>query len=145
MRHKITQSLSYSLSVLPTNNEILTLAPSPAVAPATLEWLVPRRDEASELTVVCTAADYSASRIAHAVEDCDAHLVNLNVTAEAAPGGLTLVHLRITHSDPTAVARSLERYGYDVVASSAASALDDDDARRRALEVAHYLSLGSEL
>lgn len=114
-------------------------------APGALEWLMPYRPEASELTVACAGEDYSASRIARAVEDCDAHLINLNVTADTAPGGLTLVHLRVTHREPGAVARSLERYGYDVVASTAATDTADDDTRHRALEAAHYLSLGSEL
>ncbi|MCM1337821.1 MAG: hypothetical protein NC187_07940 [Candidatus Amulumruptor caecigallinarius] len=120
--------------------------PADITPKVSLEWLMPFSPEASELTLVCPAADYSASRIAHAVEDCDAHLLNLNVTAGSAPGGLTLVHLRVTHREPAAVARSLERYGYEVVDSTAASGHDDsDEARRRALEAAHYLSLGSEL
>lgn len=119
--------------------------PQGAPAAGRLEWLMPFLPEASELTVACAGEDYSASRIARAVEDCDAHLVNLNVTAGTAPGGMTIIHLRVTHREPGAVARSLERYGYDVVDTTAATDTADDDARRRALEAAHYLSLGSEL
>ncbi|MDE5745659.1 MAG: hypothetical protein K2H84_08415, partial [Paramuribaculum sp.] len=52
--------------------------------------------------------------IARAVEDVDAHLLNLNVTSEVTPHGEVIVDLRVSHRNMTAVARSLERYGYEV-------------------------------
>ena len=45
--------------------------------------LMPENPETGRLTVACAPADYSASIIARAVEDVDAHLLNLNVTADS--------------------------------------------------------------
>lgn len=81
--------------------------------------LFPADDDSSELTLVCRRSDYSASMIARAAEDCDTHILNLNVTSDPAPDGSSpdsiVVELRIGRRDPSAVARSLTRYGYDVV------------------------------
>lgn len=74
------------------------------------------------LTVACQRQDYSASRIAHAVEDCDAHLLNLNVTADSPSADIVTVELRVGHRNPTSVARSLQRYGFCVV-----NGMPDDD------------------
>lgn len=123
----------------------MNLAKSSGTPLPSVEWLMPRRSDSSTLTVACIPSDFSASQIARAVEDCDAHLVNLNVTDQLTPEGLTIIHLRVTHSDPTSVARSLSRYGYETIDASVDYEIDDDEARQRALEVAHYLSLGSEL
>lgn len=76
------------------------------------ERLFPPLEECSELSVACMRADYSASRISRAVEDADAHLLNLNVTSEVLPSGAAVVDLRVSHRDAGAVCRSLERYGY---------------------------------
>ena len=107
-----------------------------------LERLLPSRDDSSVLIVMCRPSDYSAGVIARAVEDCDAHLLNLNVTADTTPDGLAVIYLRVSHRDPSSVARSLERYGYEVSATSSdVSPQTDDEARLRALEVLHYLSV----
>lgn len=74
----------------------------------------PERSDASELTVTCPAPQYSASQIARAVEDCDAHLLNLDVTADVTADGDTIIELRVSHRNADAVARSLARYGYTV-------------------------------
>lgn len=71
------------------------------------------RDDCSIITVECAPEDYSASVLAHAVEDSDAHLVDL--FSSPAPNGRITVTLRVRHSDPTAAVRSLERYGYNVL------------------------------
>lgn len=76
------------------------------------ERLFPPLEECSELSIMCYRSDYSASRISRAVEDADAHLLNLNVTSEIGPGGEVVVDLRVSHRDAGAVSRSLERYGY---------------------------------
>lgn len=105
-------------------DDILTLATG---APIETVEVTPRRlpsrlfpphPESCEITVACFRADYSASLIARAVEDCDAHLLNLNVTGDVLPSGELLVELRVSHRDSGSVSRSLERYGYRVVASS---------------------------
>lgn len=80
--------------------------------------MIAARDDCSVICVECSPGDYSASSLAHAVEDSDAHLVDLF----SAPGesGNMLVTLRVRHSDPTAAVRSLERYGYHVVEAHSA-------------------------
>lgn len=75
--------------------------------------MIAARDDCSVITIECDPQDYSASLIAHAVEDTDAHLVDLfSVPAE---NGKILVTLRVRHSDPTSAVRSLERYDFNVV------------------------------
>lgn len=70
------------------------------------------RDDSSMVEFECAPSDYSASQIAHAVEDVDVHLVDLLTT----PGDEGRVHvtLRVRCEDPTATVHSLERYGYEV-------------------------------
>ena len=77
--------------------------------------MIAPRDDCSVITVDCAPEDYSASIIAHAVEDSDAHLVDLF----SSPGenGRIRVTLRVRHSDPTAAVRSLERYDFHVLES----------------------------
>lgn len=74
--------------------------------------MIAARDDSSVITVECAPGDYSASRIAHAVEDADVHLVDL-FTAPA-DGGKLMVTLRVRSVDPEATCHSLERYGYTV-------------------------------
>ena len=75
--------------------------------------MIAPRDDCSVITLECRPEDYSASIIAHAVEDTDAHLVDLF----SAPGeeGKMKVTLRVRHSDPSAAVRSLERYDFHVL------------------------------
>lgn len=79
------------------------------------ERLFPPVEESSELSVACYRADYSASAIARAVEDVDAHLINLNVTSAVTPEGEIITDLRVNRRNAAAVARSLERYGFRVI------------------------------
>lgn len=105
-------------------DDILSLAAASGiealeVSPRRLpERMYPPQRESCEITVACFRADYSASLIARAVEDCDAHLLNLNVTNDILPSGELIVELRVSHRDSGAVSRSLERYGYRVVSST---------------------------
>ncbi|MDE6247293.1 MAG: hypothetical protein K2M41_05570 [Muribaculaceae bacterium] len=80
--------------------------------------LIAARDDSSVLTVECRDDQYSASAISHAVEDADAHLVDLISRGDS--DGKIRVTLRVRANDPEAAARSLERYGYRVVESSGA-------------------------
>ena len=68
--------------------------------------MIAARDDASTLTVECPPSDYSASALARAVEDSDDG-ANIRVT------------LRVRLDNPEAAVRSLNRYGYDVVETSA--------------------------
>ncbi len=99
----------------------------------------PPVEESSRLLIACRPSDYMASEIARAVEDADARLLNLNVTAIDIDG-LTVTALRVARRDPQPVARSLERYGYTIVECSAPHA-DDDTLRARYDELMHYLSI----
>lgn len=75
--------------------------------------MIAARDDCSVITIECAPEDYCASVLAHAIEDSDAHLVDLL----SAPGenGHIRVTLRVRHSDPTAAVRSLERYDFHVI------------------------------
>ncbi len=106
-----------------------------------LSRLFPHVDEASELMVLCHPGQFCASEIARAVEDCDAHLLNLNVTAERTADGDNLVALRINHANGASVARSLERYGYEVVFINDNNEVDANIMRERINELMHYLEV----
>ena len=79
---------------------------------------MPENPETGRLTVACAPADYSASIIARAVEDVDAHLLNLNVTADS-DAARVVTDLRVSHRNVGAVARSLMRYGYEILSADA--------------------------
>lgn len=81
--------------------------------------MIAARDDCSEVTLECCPEDYSASVIAHAVEDSDAHLVDLFSTP--ASDGRIHVTIRLRHSDPSAAVRSLERYDFKVLEAHGAS------------------------
>lgn len=89
--------------------------------------LFPEVEESCELSVACYRADFSASRIALAVEDAEAHLLNLNVTSEVLSSGEIVVDLRVGHRNSAAVVRSLERYGFEVISVRGISISDNDD------------------
>ena len=94
-----------------------------------IEVFFPHNPDSSRLLVGCRAGDYSASRIAHAVEDADARLLNLNVTGLESEMGI-VVALRVGHRDPQRVARSLERYGYTILSVESDNPSDDIIQRR---------------
>ena len=108
-------------------------------------YFFPAVGDSSRLIVGCRSEDYSASRIAHAVEDCNAHLLNLNITSmsgsadDDVAGYPVLVDLRISHRNPGRVTRSLERYGYTVLSAhgddEAAEAPSNIDSLFRYLEI----------
>lgn len=105
------------------------------------ERLFPPRDEATELSIACYRADYSASRISRAVEDADAHLLNLNLTSEVLPTGEVIVDLRISHRTPFNVVRSLERYGYKVIEVRDSSNSNDTTLSDRISELFAYINV----
>lgn len=121
------------------------------------EYLFPPVSDSCRLLVGCRRQDYSASRIAHAVEDCDAHLLNLNVTAlhydgdgsdadvsnDVSKSGKfpVVCDLRVDHRNCERISRSLERYGYTVLRASTDDKTDDSTLRRRIDEFLHYLEI----
>ncbi len=105
-----------------------------------IEVFFPHNPDTSRLLVGSSIDSFMASRIARAVEDADACLLNLNVTSLSSEQAQLVVALRVDHRNPERVARSLERYGYTVLDTDA-NILDDDTARRRYDELMKYLSL----
>lgn len=101
----------------------------------------------------CRREDYSASRLAHAVEDCNAHLLNLNVTSGSAasqrfdapeygdPKFPVIVDLRVNHRNADSIARSLERYGFTVLDTDAPDSADNDVMRERLDHLWRYLNV----
>lgn len=118
------------------------------------EYFFPPVAESSRLLVGCNVEDYSASRIARAVEDCNAHLLNLNVTSmggnTAAPSDdeasfeakyPVIFDLRVNHRNPAGISRSLERYGYTVLSARPADDADNDTTRQRIDHLFRYLEI----
>lgn len=101
--------------------------------------MIAGRDDCSVITVECAAGDYSASRIAHAVEDSDAHLVDLwSVPAEQ---GKVKVTLRVRRDDPASTVHNLERYGYDVINAYGNEYSDPEISAMRLLELKTLLNV----
>ncbi len=106
------------------------------------QLLYPASSDRAELLVAVRPGDYSATSIARAVEDCDVHLVNLNLTSARTTSGDLVVALRVACEGTDAVTRSLERYGYTVIAASGAGvSVGDEESRRRAAELLHLLEI----
>lgn len=106
-----------------------------------LARLFPPVSDSCRLVMTCRKDDYAASIVARAVEDCDAHLLNLNITSELTEEGHMVVELRVGMNNGESVARSLARYGYEVVKIEHDSMVDDDTMRRRIDELMHYIEL----
>lgn len=104
--------------------------------------LYPPVDDSSEIAVLCFPEDFCASRICRAVEDCDAHVLNLNLSGECTPEGRAVVYLRVNRLSADSVARSLERFGYSAVPlSSEVESEEMSRARTRANELIRYLEI----
>lgn len=105
----------------------------------TINRIFPESEEHSDITLVCTPAEYSASSIARAVEDADATLVSL--VAYPLREGLLYLFLRINRLDPSHTVRSLERYGYTVTRAEGIINADAGLSRQRLEELNHYLNI----
>ena len=145
MTTKIVRNNKKAKDLTP-KDEILTQFDNPKVQFEALDgdfpaWLFPPAGDACRLVMTCAKGDYSASKVAHAVEDCDAHLLNLNVTADETPEGEMVVVLRVGINNGESVARSLARYGYDVVKIVHESQVDGDTMRRRIEELMRYIEM----
>lgn len=101
--------------------------------------MIAPRDDSSVIEVECAPGDYSASHFAMAVEDADAHLVDL-FSAPASDGKIR-VTLRVRHSDPTMAVHSLERYGFEVVNAWGAAGSDPEVSRERLSALQAYLNV----
>lgn len=105
--------------------------------------LFPPLPDESRLLVECKRGDYSASIITRAIEDCDAQVMNLNVTAAGLDedSGVTIVDVRVNCRSTDSICRSLARYGYEVIDTTVASDLDNERLRLRATEILRYLEM----
>ena len=141
--------LTMALERMASGEEVVTVIDDVTEAPIgviaamikAIAGLFPQLDESAELTITCPPSQYSASAIAHAVEDADAHLLNLNVTAGTEPDSLTTVMLRVNHSRGESVAKSLARYGYDTIEIATPSGLPASEMMERAREFMRYLEI----
>ena len=107
-----------------------------------VDELYPVMEGASHLLIGCRRADYSASQIARAVEDSDAHLLNLNVMRDENEQYDMLVDIRINRVNGETVARSLERYGFDVIRFTPGdSDAGDSILRQRVEELLRYINI----
>lgn len=95
--------------------------------------IITPRDDSSTVVVATTPSAYSASQLAHAVEDADVHLVDL--WTSPGEGDALNVTLRVRTADPSGVVTSLERYGYDVVETSGEENRNIDTAIERLLSL----------
>ena len=77
--------------------------------------LFPPVEDSCEITIAAMPSHFSASHVARAIEDCDAHLINLNVLHRTLDSGELTVMLRATLANPEPAIRALERYGYRVI------------------------------
>lgn len=101
--------------------------------------MIAARDDCSIITLECTPPDYSASRISQAVEDTDAHLVDM--WTYPYDSDRIRVTLRVRRDDPSPVVHSLERYGYEVVDARGNENGDSDRAAMRLLELQTLLNV----
>ena len=103
--------------------------------------MIAARDDCSVITIECRPEEYSASVLAHAVEDSDTHLVDLLSVPDEE--GRLKVTLRVRNTDPTSTVRSLERYDYHVVEahSARASMYDATVAEERLLALQTLLNV----
>lgn len=95
--------------------------------------MIAPRDDSSMVVVETSPSSYSASQLAHAVEDANVHLVDL--WSAPGQGDVVRVTLRVRTSDPSGVVASLERYGYDVVEATGEENRNMDTAIERLLSL----------
>jgi hypothetical protein len=103
--------------------------------------LFPQMEDCSTIVIGCNHIDYSASRIAHAVEDCNAHLLNLNVTSTQHEGVDMVIELRVNCREVTTIARSLTRYGFSIIDFSSSNDASQETLRDRVNKLLHYLEI----
>ncbi len=108
-----------------------------------LDELYPIAEGSRHILIGCRRDDYSASRIAAAVEDCDAHLLNLNVMTDDSGHHDIIADIRVNRLTVGALVRSLERYGFDVIAFDGQDDSDgvDDTLKERVEELLRYINM----
>ncbi len=134
---RLLDSPSHTLTVSDGERELGILTESLLLEGLARE--IPRRDDCAFISMQCAPSDYSASRIATAVEDAGFHLLDL--ISGTTPEGMTAVSLRVRCDDPSTVVHSLERYGYEVTDVYAQRYADAQTAAERLLALQAYLNV----
>lgn len=98
-----------------------------------------KRNDSSWIEMETSPEDYSASRIARAVEDADTHLVDM--ISNPGDRGEIRVMLRVRREDPSPVVHSLERYGYTVLETGSRYNSDQERAALRWLEFQNFMHI----
>lgn len=106
-----------------------------------LSHLMPYSPESTRFTILCRRDDYSAGRIARAIEDCNANVLNLNVTDYVSDDDRIAVDVRVDRLNTTSIARSLERYDYIVVGVEQPDKTTDEMYRTRVAELLRYIEI----
>lgn len=135
---RLLDSPSHRLAVRGADDECLGVVDSDSLLQG-LSTVIAPRDDSSLVMLECHPSDYSASLMARAVEDADTHLVDLWSTPGDA--GKVRVTLRVRTLDPTSVAHSLERYGYEVTGTVSGNSADVLVAAERLMELQALLNV----
>lgn len=106
-----------------------------------LDAMLDTAAESSWIDIDIPSADYSASAIARAVEDADANMLDMITSPHPSSQSLLRVTLRVSHTDPSAVVRSLRRYGFEVVSELPETAADLETTRERLSQLQLYLNI----
>lgn len=133
----LLESPSHVLSVSDGNNSLGLLTETLLLQGLAAEFA--SREDCAIVTLECAAADYSASRIAMAVEDAGFHLLDL--WSIPRPEGRLEVSLRVHCDDPSGVVHSLERYGFEVSSVHSRDYADAELARERFEALQAYLNV----
>ena len=102
--------------------------------------LFPYHPEATNFTIVCRRSDYSAGRIVHAIEDCNANVLNLNVTANDYSDDFMRIDVRVDRTDISSIIRSLDRYGMTVESHYGDREISDED-RFRVAQLLRFIDI----
>lgn len=120
------------------NGEIIGYIDSTSMLEGLNRLIIPR-DDCSTIEIECRLIDFSASRIARAVEDADAHL--LDMLSRKTDNDKIRILIRVSHIDPTAVVRSLERYDFTTIFTCSSEFNALSLSYERMAELALYLNI----
>lgn len=106
-----------------------------------IDRLMPFSPDSSRFLVLCHRSDYSAGRIAQAIEDSNANVLNLNVTSDTRADDRIVVDVRVDRKNIDSIARSLARYDYIVEGMTEADDIIEERDRERVAELLRMLDV----
>lgn len=137
---QIGESASACVDVVDGSDKIFGRVNAESILRA-LSMMLRVTPETSWVELRIPAIDYSASLLARAVEDVDAHLLDIITTPEIDNADILHVSILVSHTDPTAVVHSLERLGIETLSSMSTSSVDYQTARERLSQLQLYLNI----